>query len=452
MNCNHKKRAIVDCSLLAFVANETEWDLLMQSFYSKPLPVPTVNSSGIVCILNDRRVFFYTCPRDDRLNHDYFVTLLSCLSANHLAQLFQAILSSKRLLLFSNSLSKLTKCCLALSQLIYPFTWPYSFVSLMPSSWLDDLLDAPCPFIYGCLDETRQALPMTIDHDTLQIDLDRDKVEGSMDQIDELPANLRQTLESSLTYLTRFRLTKADRNLINIAVSEACLHVLTELFHRLPDYYQRKKASCEKEKHFSICSDYFEYHDNGIDFQSLSSGEQDQSTLETKKEQENDRFDYDFHAGGFLSDPSTSLYTLFLKDFTQGLFTSHADTQREGRLSIFRNDLLEVLGWLSTNGRCRSVLSTSQWTTTNDRRWTACQSRDTLSTDLRYPRETSQASSKTGESIIFQIEKKTFCRIGEQKKEKLLLFPYWNKWSNSVRCQQACTWGRYCNMCAQKKH
>ena len=394
---------MVDYFLLAYIANEAECDLLMLSFYSKPLPVPSTNSSGIVCILNDRRVFFYTCPRDDRLNHDYFVTLLSCLSANHIVQVFQAVLSSKRLLLFSHSLSKLTKCCLALSQLIYPFIWPYSFVSLMPSSWLDDLLDAPCPFIYGCLDGSRQTLPITVDHETLQIDLDQNTVEGNMDQILELPAHLRQTLESSLAYLTRFRLTKSDRTLINIAVSEACLHVLTELFQHLPDYYQRKQASCEEERHFSICFNYFKYHDNGIDFQSLSGGKRERLEAESEQEPGDNRFDYEFQADAFLSDPSTLPYAPFLKDFTQGLYAFPFESLSEVSIVIFRNDILEILGWFSTSDGCGSLLSTSQWATTNGWRRAARQSCDAFSTDLRYAGETNEAPSKTDKSIVFQI-------------------------------------------------
>ncbi|CAF4505827.1 unnamed protein product, partial [Rotaria magnacalcarata] len=169
----------------------------MQSFYSKPLPVPTQNASGITCVLNDYRIFFYQCPRDDRLNHDYFATLLSSLSPKHIVHLFESMLCSKRILVFSRYPSKLSKCCLAISFLIYPFIWPYPLVSLMPSSWLCDLVDSPCPFIYGCLHETVRDTQLTFDHDTIQVDLDLNKIEASTETRDLLPADLRQTFESS---------------------------------------------------------------------------------------------------------------------------------------------------------------------------------------------------------------------------------------------------------------
>jgi len=279
----------------AYLLNVVECGLLIQSFYSKPIPMPTLTSSGIICILNDRRVFFHICPRDDRLNHDYFFTLLSCLSPQHIVDLFESILSSKRLLFYSNSLSKLTKSCLAFSFLICPFIWPYSFVSLMPSSWLNDLLDSPCPFIYGCLTENRKSLENKFDHDAIEIDLDQNTIENMSDEILPLPMNLRQTFETSLSYLTKFRLIKSDPILVNIAVSEAFLHVFIELFYLLPDYFQRSNVH---DGHFSLCSTYFQ---------------------SSEKENSSNRFDYSFRNEEFLNGQPFPSYKTFLKDFTKGM-------------------------------------------------------------------------------------------------------------------------------------
>jgi hypothetical protein len=287
----------------------------MQSFYSKPLPVPTINSSGITCILNNRRIFFYTCPRDDRLNHDYYSTLLSCLSPTQIVYLFESMLRSKRILVFSQYPSKLTKSCLALSLLIYPFIWPYSFVSLMPSSWLRDLLDSPCPYIYGCLYETLEQIPSTIDCDTICVDLDLGSIQPCSDTTYLLPSNLRQTLESSLEYLVRFRLIKSNSTVINIAVSEACLHVFTDLFHRLPDFFKRETTVIKKDKNSSTCSDHLNHHDSGIDLRSLVSDDVPQTTTTN---QEN-RLGYEFRSEEFLNIQPNSAYVLFLKEFIRGM-------------------------------------------------------------------------------------------------------------------------------------
>jgi hypothetical protein len=155
----------------------------------------------------------------------------------------------------------------------------------MPSVWLRDLLDSPCPYIYGCLYETIRQIPLTIDNEIIRVDLDLSTIEGSNDTSRLFPLNLRQTLESSLEYLKRFRLTKLNSNLINIAVSEACLYVFTELFYRLPDFFKRDEI--------------------GIDLPSGASKE--------------NRLGYDFRSDEFLILQPTSTYVTFLNDFIHGL-------------------------------------------------------------------------------------------------------------------------------------
>ena len=288
------------------------------------------NSSGIVCILNDRRIFFYVCPRDDRLNHDYFSTLLSCLSPNHVVHLFESMLLSKRILCFSNSLSKLTKCCLALSLLMYPFVWPYSFVSLMPSSWLQDLLDSPCPYIYGCLHGTMSHLPSSLDKETLRVDLDSNTIDIGLEEGFLLPLDLRQTLEASLEYIVRFRLGKLNASLMNIAVSEACLRVFVELFYRLPEFFKRlpssRAKSADRQRSSSVYSTSFQRYDSGIDLQSVVSSDAAQEPVKNEHQSEESRLGYDFRSDEFLLSQPTSAYVTFLNDFIHG--TCHDARQR----------------------------------------------------------------------------------------------------------------------------
>lgn len=313
--------------IIAFASTELECSLLIQSFYSKPLPMPTAHSSGIVCILNDRRIFFYVCPRDERLNHDYFATLISCLSPGNLVYLLESMLRSKRILCFSNSLSKLTKCCSGLSLLLYPFVWPYSFASLMPSSWLRDLLDSPCPYIYGCLAEMMHNLPSNLDKETVRVDLDLNVIETELDEGFLLPLDLRQILQASLDYLVRFRLVKSNSNLINIAVSEACLRVFTELFYRLPDFFKRLPdrtvKTAVKNPSALIISTSFQSHDSGIDVQSVTLSEAtSEPTEKTDSEKEENRLGYDFRSDEFLISQPTSGYVTFLNEFIHGKIDS----------------------------------------------------------------------------------------------------------------------------------
>lgn len=228
------------------------------------------------------------------------------------------MLRSKRLLVFSAYPSKLTKCCLALSHLIYPFIWPYPFVSFMPTSWLHDLLDSPCPFIYGCLSETMQTIPSNLDNETIWVDLDSNVIRGYCDSSYLIPLNLRQTLESSLEYLKRFRITKLNSTLVNIAVSEACLNVFVELFQFLPDYFKRNQPATPSSGHFSLCSDESNRRDSGIDLQSVVSIDSQPVTVNPERKLDESPSEYEFRSEIFLKAQTFPSYVLFLKEFIRG--------------------------------------------------------------------------------------------------------------------------------------
>lgn len=274
----------------------------MQSFYSKPIPIPTpsLDSSGIICNLNNRRLFFYVCPTDERLNHDYFSTLLSTLSPNSIVYLFESMLRSKKILCFSASLSKLTNCCLALSFLLHPFMWTYPFVSIMPSSWLHDLIESPCPYIYGCLSDMIEQIPLTMEKDAVRVYLDTDTINAGLSDGFMLPLDLRQTLIASLEYLTRFRLTKSDLNLVQIACSEACLRVFAELLYRLPDFFKRDEKTSKAAEHSRRVS--IPLNDlKRIDYRNDES-----------------RLGYEFRSDEFLILQPSPSYVTFLNDFIRG--------------------------------------------------------------------------------------------------------------------------------------
>ncbi|UJR21050.1 hypothetical protein I4U23_024150 [Adineta vaga] len=333
-----------------YTNNEHECSVLMQLFYSASLPLPSLNSSSsIICKLNHNRVFYYTCSCDYRLNHDYFYTLLTSLEPNHIVYLLESMLRSKKILCFSYSLTKLTKCCLALSFLMYPFMWPYPFVSLMPSSWIQDLVDSPCPYIYGCLHESIELLPTTIERDFLRVDLDSNTIDIGLDDGIILPLDLRQTLQASLEYSIRFRLGKSNATLINIATSEACLHVFTELFHRLPEFFKRDQNSIESSKdaeHFTVCSNYFQSEDSGIDLQ-LNDTQEQTITNECERKEEN-RLGYEFRSDEFLILQPTSSYVTFLNDFIHGMIClkflddyERIDDHHRQSISLFNQRLEE---------------------------------------------------------------------------------------------------------------
>ncbi|KAL3270319.1 hypothetical protein HHI36_009370 [Cryptolaemus montrouzieri] len=67
-----------------------------------------------------------------------------------LQKIFSSLLLERKVILISCLLSKLSSCVEALQAMIYPFTWPYSFIPVLPKS-LWDFVEAPTPIICGIL-------------------------------------------------------------------------------------------------------------------------------------------------------------------------------------------------------------------------------------------------------------------------------------------------------------
>jgi hypothetical protein len=125
-------------------------------------------------------------------------------------------------------------------------------------------------------------------------------------------------LESSLDYLKKFRLNKVHPVLVNVAVSEACLYVFTELFYRLPDFFKREKLPSQINRQFSICSDYFDRRDSGIDLQSVVTIDVPRILADHERKREENLLGYEFREKDFLRVQPTASYVLFLKEFITG--------------------------------------------------------------------------------------------------------------------------------------
>ncbi|KAK9876911.1 hypothetical protein WA026_015947 [Henosepilachna vigintioctopunctata] len=67
-----------------------------------------------------------------------------------LHKIFASLLLERKVILISCLLSKLSSCIEALQAIIYPFTWPHSFIPVLPKS-LWEFVEAPTPIICGIL-------------------------------------------------------------------------------------------------------------------------------------------------------------------------------------------------------------------------------------------------------------------------------------------------------------
>jgi hypothetical protein len=75
-------------------------------------------------------------------------SLFRSLSAEHVVDIFLALLAEKKVLLISKSKALLTHACVAFMSFLFPFSWKHVLIPILPRSMID-VLDAPVPFLIG---------------------------------------------------------------------------------------------------------------------------------------------------------------------------------------------------------------------------------------------------------------------------------------------------------------
>jgi DENN domain-containing protein 5 len=75
-------------------------------------------------------------------------SLFRSLSAEHVVDIFLALLAEKKVLLISKSKALLTHACVAFLSFLFPFSWKHVLIPILPRSMID-VLDAPVPFLIG---------------------------------------------------------------------------------------------------------------------------------------------------------------------------------------------------------------------------------------------------------------------------------------------------------------
>ena len=71
--------------------------------------------------------------------------------------LFAAVLTEQKILFHSQSISRLTDSCTALTSLIYPLRYSHTLVPVLPSSLLE-VLASPTPFIIGTVSGNEKSI------------------------------------------------------------------------------------------------------------------------------------------------------------------------------------------------------------------------------------------------------------------------------------------------------
>ncbi|UJR26441.1 hypothetical protein I4U23_007771 [Adineta vaga] len=146
-------------------------------------------SRGDTIHIDTSTVGLYTlkCEQDRRKELIDSVTLLS-LSTETIIKIFSAILYEQKVIFISNDLGPLTRLINTFICLLYPFSWPHTYVPILPALMLD-IIQAPTPYIIGILRSCEPYLSANEDllsqdnSDIIIVDIDHDRIRSINDYI-----------------------------------------------------------------------------------------------------------------------------------------------------------------------------------------------------------------------------------------------------------------------------
>ena len=196
--------------------------LFLREIYAHRLP-----NRGDTIHIDTTTVGLYTlkCEYDRRKELIDSITLLSLSTGQYsefnfeevtlsihldtIIKIFSSILYEQKLIFIGNDLGPLTRLINTFVCLLYPFSWPHTYVPILPALMLD-IIQAPTPYIIGILRSCESYLTANDDllsqdnSDILIVDIDHDRVRslndyisndsfrGSMENLTSLPLSSHQ--------------------------------------------------------------------------------------------------------------------------------------------------------------------------------------------------------------------------------------------------------------------
>lgn len=124
-------------------------------------------------------------------------------------KIFSSILYEQKIIFIGNELGKLTRLINTFICLLYPFSWPHTYVPILPALMLD-VIQAPTPYIIGILRSCESYLSANDDllsqdnSDILIVDIDHDRVRSINDYF------TNSSYRSSMENLHNFPITHAE--------------------------------------------------------------------------------------------------------------------------------------------------------------------------------------------------------------------------------------------------
>jgi hypothetical protein len=126
-------------------------------------------------------------------------------------KIFSSILYEQKIIFIGNELGPLTRLINTFVCLLYPFSWPHTYVPILPALMLD-IIQAPTPYIIGILRSCESYLLANDDlisqdsSDILIVDIDHDRVRSISDYLTGNSIENLPNIPLSHTEPTRFQI------------------------------------------------------------------------------------------------------------------------------------------------------------------------------------------------------------------------------------------------------
>ncbi|RZF33591.1 hypothetical protein LSTR_LSTR009047 [Laodelphax striatellus] len=227
--------------------SETKMNQFIDQLYQSPFPAP-----GHSLFINDgsngERIEIFARPLDIRQEDNDLSELLSKIKLSVFLQIFATLLHERKVILLSESISKLSVCIEGLQSALFPFHWQHTLVPILPSV-LMDVCHAPTPYLIGIIKPKLVDLPLNnIDLD-LVVDVDDGSIVHSVgDEALILPSRLSRALRSAL----QLSLT-ASRETCNLLASEALIRLFVELLGHYREYITVSPLHKKREFQRDLC-------------------------------------------------------------------------------------------------------------------------------------------------------------------------------------------------------
>lgn len=161
-------------------------------------------------------------------------------------KIFSSILYEQKLIFIGNELGTLTRLINTFVCLLYPFSWPHTYVPILPALMLD-IVQAPTPYIIGILRSCEPYLSSNDDlllqdnSDILIVDIDHDRIRSigdylassvyrnSTENLHHAPASNLQILPNIFKIELKQEISILRKNRSSLSLEE-CQQRLHEIF------------------------------------------------------------------------------------------------------------------------------------------------------------------------------------------------------------------------------